>query len=80
MAFLTWLTNTRLGRYLATAFAVLSAIAILYWRSFAAGRKAEKAEQVERSLENLRTRETVHEKVNSLPADELDSEFDRWVR
>lgn len=77
---LAWLMGTRLGRWVMGMTAGLVAIIVLLWQVFAAGRKAERADQAEQSLENLREREKTDDEVAAMPAADRRKRLREWVR
>lgn len=79
MSIIAWLIGSRLGRYLALGLLIASMIGIALLRARRSGIEAERLKQLQRSLENLRTRIKVDDEIASLPRDQRRVRLNRWV-
>jgi hypothetical protein len=68
-----------LGRLLLGGLALLAVVGGLYLKVYSDGAASERAKQERATLENLRDRIKTDEKVDKLPAPDLDNELSRWM-
>lgn len=80
MSVIAWLLGSALGRKIAVGLLIAGIVLFAVWRIYAAGRAAEKARQVQASLENLRTRIKVDDSIAKLSPDDRRRRLSEWVR
>lgn len=67
---LSFITGSRVGRWLTSAALVISIVAVAAWRLVLIGQARERARNTQASLDNLRTRVRTDEDLSRLSADE----------
>lgn len=75
-----WLTTTRTGRAVAAVGGLALAIAAALVKAFSAGKDAERAKQDSASLDNLRHRAEVEDRINGMSIDERHGRLDQWSK
>jgi hypothetical protein len=75
-----WFVQTKAGRAVAGAFSAVVLVALVLWRVFAAGKRAESQKQTEDSLKNLRERAAVDDTISKLSDTDRRHHLRDWVR
>lgn len=76
---LAWLTGSQTGRTVAAIGIAALTIAAVLWRAFAAGQNAERAAQMQASLEALRNRIKTDDEIQKMDAGTRRRELSRWL-
>lgn len=68
------------GGWLAAALGVLLALVGVFFKGRSEGRNQERARQDRARIEAIEDRKNVEETVRQMGDDDVDREYDRWVR
>lgn len=79
-AALTWLATSKVGRALAAGLGIAAAIGLAIAKVFSAGKAAERAKQDQQSLDALRTRAEIEDKVARMPVSDRAKQLKEWSR
>lgn len=79
-AAITWFTSSSVGKAIAKWSGIAALVAAAYWRVYASGKAAAKAEKVADELNAMKDRDRIGDKVLKMDDSDLDRELSRWVR
>lgn len=77
---LSWLVGSKAGRITAVVAISLAMVGLALLRAFQKGEAAERAKQATATLDNIRKKVAIDEKVRSMPPADRRAELARWVR
>lgn len=79
-AALSWIAGSRIGQWALISLAFAAALFGFHRSAKNAGRAEEKADQAERTLDNVKEAKDAQDRVDAADRDDLDRMRDRWTR
>ena len=77
---IAWFATTTVGKTLLKCTGIAALMAVGYWRIYASGKAAAKAERVADELNARKAKDRLDDNVRKMDDTALDRELSRWVR